>query len=251
MLHDLQRTFRAAVLGSEDGPLAAAVAAPQGTPSTRIDVYRNTVQASLIDVLAAAFPIVQRIVGGDYFTMLARAFATSQPPRAAHLSTYGGGFPSFIASRAGDHRLPYLADVARLEWARGESYFAADADLLDPATLVAAGAAIGERRFVLHPAARLVRSVFPIVTIWTANQPENEDISEIDMTTAEVALVSRPAMTVTTRQISDSDGVFVEQLAAGTTFSGAAEAALARDPSYDLQGALALHLRHGTFAAHG
>lgn len=251
MALDLERCFRAAVLGDEDGDLATIVAAPRGSTATRIDVYRNTVQASLIDVLAAAFPVVRRIVGADYFTALARTFVVAAPPRAAHLSVYGFEFPSFISRRAEDHRLPYLSDIARLEWARGEAYFAADAGVLDPAALVAAGDSVGHLSFTLHPAVRLIGSRFPIMTIWSVNQPDIADVPVIDLTAGETALISRPDMTVVTRQIPEADGIFVERLGAGATFETAADAALARDPNFDLQAALGLHLRHGTFAAAG
>lgn len=248
MLRDLQNAIRNAVLSDENGALASAVSAPHGAVAARIDVYRNTVQASLIAVIAAAYPVVRRIVGADYFTMLARKFVISEPPRLPHLATYGGTFPAFLACRANEHRLSYLADVARLEWARTESYFAADSVTLDPSTLAAATEGVDKLRFDLHPAARLVRSAFPIMTIWTANQPENGDVPAIEMTVEETALISRPEMTVITRQISAGDGIFVEKIAAGATLSGAAEAALAHMPSFDLQAALELHLRHGTFA---
>jgi hypothetical protein len=247
MLHDLQQAFRSAVLGPNDAALVHDVAAPRGDVAARIDIYRNTVQASLIEVLGAAFPVTHRIVGADYFTALARAFVISTPPRAPHLAAYGDVFPTFVSQRADDHHLPYLADVARLEWARGEAYFAADADALAPATLVDAGERVAELKFTLHPATRLIRSAFPIVTIWGANQPENTEVPVLDMTVGECALVSRAAMTVVTRQIAESDGIFVEKIVAGATFGDAADSALAHDSSFDLQGALALHLRHGTF----
>jgi hypothetical protein len=246
MLHDLQRSFRSAVLSAGDGALAGRVAAPHGPIAARVDVYRTTVQTGLIDVLAAAFPVVQRIVGADYFAGLARAFVTAAPPRAPQLSAYGGGLAAFIAGCADDHRLPYLADVARLEWARGESYFAADAALLDPATLIAGD--VGELHLALHPAARLVRADFPIMTIWTANQVENTDVPRIDMAAGEAALASRPGMTVVTRRISPGDAALIEALGTGASLGAAAATAFACETDFDLRTALELHLRHGTFA---
>jgi hypothetical protein len=251
MLLDLQRALRSAVRsaqhGAAEGALAAHVAVPRGPVAVRVNVYRNTAQTSLIDVLAAAFPVVQRIVGAEYFVKLAREFVTSAPPRLAHLSAYGNGLSGFIAARAEDHRLPYLADVARLEWARAEAYFAADAALCDPATLITGN--VGDLRFTPHPATRLVRAAFPIMTIWRANQPDNANVPQIDMGVDETALISRPGMAVITRQISEGDAALLEALMADKLLGEAAEAALSRESSFDLQAALDLHLRHGTFAA--
>src|SRR5437879_3167885 len=121
VLLELQQEIHAAVLGTDDGALGERVVAPRGTASARIDVYRNTVQASLTEVLAAAFPVAQRIVGSAFFAELARAFIAARPPRAPQLSAYGRAFPDFIVAPSHDHHLLYLPDVARLEWARGES----------------------------------------------------------------------------------------------------------------------------------
>jgi len=242
VLADLQQAFRAAVLGPENGTLDAVV-----TPSSRIAVYRNTVQESLIDVLAAAFPVTVRIVGMAFFARLARAFIASHPPRAPQLSAYGADIPDFIAAQA-SLDLPYLAEVARLEWARGESYFAADAALVDPAALVQHHD-LENARLRLHPATRLVRSGFAIMTIWGANQPEVRDVPAIDVGLGESALVTRPGMAVTTRHIAESDAMFVEALGHGESLGEAAARALAQDPAFDLQTALEAHLRHGTFSA--
>ena len=250
MLLDLQRAFRAAVLGAEDGGLHPHVAAPRGNAASRIDVYRNTVQASLVEVLAAAFPVTQQIVGTDFFAGLARAFIAAQPPRAPQLSTYGAHFPQFIIGPSSEYDLPYLPDVAQLEWMRGESYFAADAPMLAGADMAKCGNDVGQIRLRLHPAARLIHSPFPVFTIWETHQHEHSDnVSSIDMGLGEVAIISRPAMHVITRRITEGDGVFVEALAGGLTLGSAAEAAAIREPDFDLQGALEAHLRQGTFTA--
>jgi hypothetical protein len=55
-------------------------------------------------------------------------------------------------------------------------------------------------------------------------------------------------MTVATRGIGAADLLLVEALADGLPLAAAAERALAADPAFDLQAALALHLTGGTFA---
>jgi hypothetical protein len=248
MLRELQRDFRSAVLGSSDGALVSLVTAPRGSVAARIDVYRNTVQASLAETLAAAFPVVERIIGAAFFAQLAQRFIAAHPPRVAQLSAYGADFPAFIAEN-GDHGLAYLADVARLEWSCGESYFAADAAPLDPATLLGSGADIAAATLRLHPASKLVRSAFPLMTIWRVNQPDVIEVPAVDFTQAETVLTTRRGQRVTTRALTIGDGTFIESIAAGMNFGEAAATALANDGAFDLQAALAEHLRWGTFRA--
>jgi hypothetical protein len=253
VLPDLQRTFRIAVTGTDDAGLAALVAARIGggaSAATRIDVYRTNVQESLIDVLATAFPVVGRIVGPAYFRGLAAGYVAAQLPRVPQLSVYGDGFADFLAGHEAAVRLPYLPDVARLEWARGEAYFAADAPPLDPAALRrVAPESLAALRLVPHPALRLVASAHPIRRIWEVNQPEVTDVPALDLSLPEQVAITRPEHSVVMRGIGAGDLRFVQGLVGGAGLADAAGAALDADPEFDLQRCLEGHLVHGSFAA--
>jgi hypothetical protein len=250
MLGDLQRRFYDAVLGANDGPLDSLVTVPRGNVAARIAVYRNTVQRSLVEVLAAAFPVVRRIVGAGVFTDLAARFVTAAPPRAPHLSAYGAAFPAFIAGNLARHGLAYLADVARLEWARGESYFAADVAALTPAAIAAIAPDTLEGTVLkLHPATRLIRSAAPVHRIWQVNQAEITDVPAVDMAIAENVLISRAGFRVSLRLIGDGDAGFIAAIASGETLSEALDRASAEDPAFDLEPVLRDHLIGGTFQA--
>ncbi|MBL8642985.1 MAG: putative DNA-binding domain-containing protein [Rhodospirillaceae bacterium] len=249
MLLEMQRAFKATVMGTGDADaVAALVRAPKGDVSRRIAVYRNTVQKSLTDVLAAAFPVTERIVGPRFFFVLARDYAVQFPPEVPQLSVYGAGFADFIAHHPRTQGLAYLPDVARLEWARGETYFAADAPPLNAAWLSAFGPEqLPQARFVVHPATRLVRSAYPIHRIWSVNQPEVAEVPAVDMAAAQSVLLTRPVYDVGLRLLSEADAAFVAACAAGATLNDAAVAALAVDEGFDLQAALQEHFRQGTF----
>ena len=44
-------------------------------PAARLAVYRNNVVSSLIDALADTFPVVQQLVGEEFFRAMAGVFA--------------------------------------------------------------------------------------------------------------------------------------------------------------------------------
>lgn len=246
---DGQRQFRATVIGADDvvAPLVRAVRGPVGR---RIAVYRNTVQQSLIDILVVAFPAVQRIVGAGFFHALARGYMTTHPPVVPQLSLYGADFADFIAKHPRATDLPYLADVARLEWARTESYFAADAPSLNPARLSEiAPDRLADVRFKLHPATRSIASSFPIHRIWAVNQPNVEDVPAIDMTVAESAVITRLGHHVHVRLITSGDAAFIASVQAGGSLGSAVAGTLEVDPAFDLQSALQAHFIGGTFTA--
>jgi hypothetical protein len=239
-LAEIQKKFRTAVLSADDALVAELVNAPE-----RVSVYRNTVQASLVDVLATAFPVTQRIVGETFFAHLATRFVMAAPPRVPHLSLYGDGFADFIAREDVAQRLPYLPDVARLEWARGESYFAADAPILDLAQLAALSPDDMDHIVLrLHPATRLISSTFPIYRIWEVNQPTVTDVPAVDMSIAQHVLISRRGHHLVTREIATQDAVFLAAIAKGQTLS---RATAYMPGDFDLQLALQDHFLQGTF----
>src|SRR5205814_1248125 len=100
-------------------------------------IYRRNVLANLHDALAAAYPVVRRLVGDAFFRELAERFARAHPSASRDLHRYGKPLPQFIADYAPAVGLPYLADVARLEWAVAQAFHAASARAFDYAALAA------------------------------------------------------------------------------------------------------------------
>lgn len=246
-LLDVQRRVQRALT---DGADTLEDLAPDA--ARRLAIHRTTIEAGLALTLTNAFPTVRRVIGAQAFAMLAAAFIAARPPRHPLLSTYGAGFPAFVAAQPVAASLPYLHDVARLDWARQESYLAATAPALDAAHLDTGNAdALGALALRLHPAARVITSPFPVHHIWKVNQPDvaTEDIPTLDMSIAEHVIVTRPHGEVITRPISLADATFVRAAMTGATLSAAVEAAFAVSHDFDVKTALAGHFANGTFQA--
>lgn len=126
----MSEAFAAALLNPDLPPPTGLCARNGSDPSIRFAVYRNNVIFSLIDALADSFPVVQMLVGETFFRAMAREFAYQYPPRSPVLAQYGADFPGFIGDFQPAASLPYLADVARLEYAYIQAYHAADAAAL-------------------------------------------------------------------------------------------------------------------------
>jgi len=92
-----------------------------------------------------------------------------------------------------------------------------------------------ELRFTLHPSLQLLASRWPIASLWAGD--------DADMKKGQVVAVIRPALNVELRILPPGGHGFVTALAAGATLDAAAEAAVAREPDFDL----ATHLQ-GLFA---
>jgi hypothetical protein len=220
----------------------------------RLAVYRNNVVGSLIDAVADTFPVVQQIVGEAFFRAMAAHFVREHPPRSRVLAHYGGEFPEFIEQFEPARSVAYLADIARLEWARVVAYHAADVAPLAAHAVGAAlsdGVAVAKLRFECHPSMSIVDSRFAIVSIWAAHQREDvgKAMAAVGAQAAESALVVRDGLDVLVLRLPAGVPQFVAALQAGAPLADAADQALHASSDFDLQQALALLARHGALTA--
>ena len=249
MLLELQRSFRRALLDAPDSHLATAIAGDGLAPEARLRIYRNHVALSLREALRSTFPVACRLVGDEFFAGLTRAYSSAHPPRSPCLFEYGETLPTFIAAYGPAQALPYLPDVAQLEWALNVAYNAPALAAIDPGALATlaperlAGAAI-----VLQPSLVVLRSQVPVDEIWRANQPDR-DGSGVDLGRgAVVLLVWRQADDAVFQQTDETFGAFVEDLAGRSALGPAFERACASAPGFDAGAALGRLLAQGLIA---
>jgi len=247
MLRDLQAEF-AAALFDERPEMSARVRAGRFPATQHLQVYRNNVVESLTGALRAVYPVVEKLVGDGFFRYAAHEYLRAHRPRSGNLHDFGDAFASFLAGFAPAAELPYLPDIARLEWAWHQAFHAADAPAFDLARL---GAVPAEQhatlRFVLHPSARLLASDFPVVRIFEINQEGYAGDTSVDLGEGGVrVLVIRRELTVSVEPLGAGESELLTTLAGQQPLGVAVQAALAAQAEFDLSGTLAEHLRRGT-----
>lgn len=233
-LADLQADF-AAALSDPALPAPPGVRRQVRLPqSRRFDVYRNNMMVSLIEALEATFPVVQRLVGSDFFKAAAKVYIRQAPPRSPVLLLYGETFGDFLDGFEPAAGVPYLGDVARLEWARVNAYHAADAEPLTIGHLAAVPQAqLAQTRFMLHPSLRLISSRFPVASLWAATSGADPQ-AEVDMKRGEDAAVLRPMLAVDLRLLPPGGHAFMAALAGGRPLGEAADRAAQAVEDFDL-----------------
>jgi hypothetical protein len=229
-------------------PTPVDVVGPRGKAAIkRYNVYRNNVMVSLIDALAATYPAVQRITGVEFFRAMARFHIRATPPTSPLLFEYGRDFPAFIVGYEHAQDMPWLADTARIERAWLDAYHAADVPPLSSDVLAAVPSdRLGDLVFTVHPAACVVRSVYPAVAIFAMNRVEGP-IRALRSNTAEDALITRPDMEVAVRLLPPGGATFLKSLIDGGTLGAAAATALAETPFFDLPANIAGMIEAGVF----
>jgi hypothetical protein len=237
MLANLQQAFRQAVLDPATATPAGLTAHNGVAPQRRFAVYRNNVTLGLAGAVESRFPASIMLVGEEFFRALATLFVRAHPPRSPLLLTYGDELPAFTEGFEPAGEVPYLPDVMRLEIARSQAYHAADAE---PAPAAALGALdperLGEVRAAFHPAVRLLRSAYPVATIWQMNS--GGEAGEISDWSGQDVLVTRPHLDVEVQILPPGGYALLAALQAGEPLGTAAEAAFAEAPDFDLPGAM-------------
>ncbi|HZF03393.1 MAG TPA: DNA-binding domain-containing protein [Patescibacteria group bacterium] len=235
-LRELQAEFRAALLGGDERGAASAVADDGPGASARLAVYRHHVFTSLTAALEATFPVVCRLVDRRFFGWVADQYVRVRPPAGPCLFEYGADFADFIADFPACATLPWLADVARLEWAMNTALYAPEAAALEPDTLGAlAPADVARLTLRLDPSTTLLASRWPVDAIWRANQAGADGVVDLDSGGVRLE-VRRVGEDVVYRAVPPAVFAFRAALAAGGALEEAVDHALDNDPAFDLAG---------------
>ncbi len=248
-LAELQKTFCDALLSPEPPPerlLSELV--DDGLALQRFNVYRNNFIVLNGDALADMYPVIKRLIGDEAFRVLATAYVRQHPPQERALLLYGDQFPHFLATLPELSGLPYLADVARIEFTWTDAYHAEEHHRLTEEQVAAIPSeALGQCQLLPHPTLHCIRSDYPIHAIWQANQrcDSNETIS-LDQGESHL-IILRPQHDVEVREVSRGAFHFIKQLQAGISIDLAYEFASQLDSAFDPTLFLSQHLFDGTF----
>jgi hypothetical protein len=219
-------------------------------PDARMAVYRHTIFANYRNALGATYRVVRELTGPSFFNAAVDAFVLTHPSTGGDLNVYGDAFAAFLAAYPHAAQLPYLPDVARLEWAMDEAHRAADATG-DAQRMLAALAAIPAdevalQGFGLDPSCRLLRSAYPVLRIWQAHQDGSAPDGPFDLGTGEdLLLVRREAGRVAIERLEPGEFAWLAALAAGADLARALDVAFDAEATFDLGTALRTYIANG------
>lgn len=244
-LHKLQREFMAWVLGDARSAAGESVRGNGLTPDARLGIYRNIVFNNLTATLATDYPVIKRLVGNDFFDGMAARYIREEPSRSGNLQNFGARFPEFLVCVPEAASLPYLADVARLEWARQEGLLAGSAMPLDPAQL----AHVAEDQqatlsLELHPSVRLLESSYPVLDIWLFCQDPQDGHLNLNGPGQRVMLW-RDGNQIAMRVIDAGMYALLSAMQHNVSLVSAHQPAIAANPDFDLNAALQILFADG------
>jgi hypothetical protein len=222
----------------------------------RIEVYRNTVRANYRNALAATYSVVRELVGAPFFNAAVDAYVDAYPSVSGDLNVLGDRFGDFLADYPAAATLPYLADVARLEWAIDEANRAADVQGAPEDVIRALGQVpselIARQTLGLHPSCRLIASTHPVFKIWQWHRSQRDEGATVEFGGEPDCLqVRREGDDVAIERLPPADFAWLRALAHDSDLATALDAAVKVDADFDVGGALARYIANRTITGVG
>ena len=246
-LESLQRAFAAELRREGLSKLGHGIVDDEIPAQRRLNVYRNNVKANLRSALQATYPVLGKLLGPEYFHYLADAYAKAHPSQSGDLRNFGRDLPDFLIDVESVKTLPYISDVARLDWACSVVSEAAPTVSRDQTNIDGlAPVDIAKLRFRARDASRLVRSSFPIFSIWSANQEDYIGDESVSLDEGpQSVLVVRPNLELELWLLDEAGSLFAEALLAGNSLAEAVDVVTTRVHDVDLNALFAKYLRSG------
>lgn len=141
--------------------------------------YRANGHAMAERTLSAAYPVVAALVGAESFAMLARDLWHRHPPTQGDLARWGSDLPAWLAHCESLADVPYLADVAHVEWALHRASTCTDTHVNTASFALLTSEDPASLSLVLAPGTVLIDSDFPVVALITAHLSGEPGLAEV------------------------------------------------------------------------
>ncbi|WP_455207285.1 HvfC/BufC family peptide modification chaperone [Kaarinaea lacus] len=252
-LHNLQHNFVSAVFEDTDNSFSQSIMSESINGARRLQIYHNNIYISLTNALSTVYPVVNRLVGDDFFRFMATEYIKKQPSRSGNLHDFGNQLASFIENFTPAKALVYLSDVARLEWAYHIVFHEDDCPSFDVTKLEQVSEEYYNKLiFTANPASQLINSPYPILRIWQKNQDiqfqDNDDNTEsgtiIRLDEGETRLlIIRRDLDIEFQTLEKEEYAFLDAIYNHSDFFTACDAATTIDPECNISKMLLKHIQ--------
>jgi len=194
-----------------------------GIDNSRLTIYRQTIFHSLQNALSTSYPVIGRLVGSEFFRFLTQQYIQQYPSVSGDLNRYGDAFFQLLQALPEVSELPYIADIAQLEWFVQLAENARDSSAFPIEKLMAvAPEHYPSLQFFLNSSVFLLSSQYPIADIWLANQADNDGSVELQ-TGKFYTLIQRHDYQVTVTTLNAEQWTFLTAIEQGISFGAICE----------------------------
>jgi hypothetical protein len=231
----LQEIVLAGVLGRRELPREALralfAAPPAGTLGDRWHIYATGLVARALEAIENDFPALAKVLGPGPLRSLTARYVRRHPPRSYDLGRAGDRLAVFLETDELTADLPFLPDLARLEWALAEAFVAPDRRALRWDDLARLGPeAVADFPLCVRDGIALVRSQWPVREVWACRDLPASEIDVPVVRSPSAVLVSRRGLDLVCRTLDDLTLRLME-----AAFAGRRLADLVEDDAQDAQ----------------
>lgn len=204
----------------------------------KFSIYRNNVWHSLSSALMGICPVSVRLVGEDFFRVMATQYAKSHLPASGLLIGYGDQLADFVRDFPAAATVPYLGDVIALEFARHRAYHAINQQPLALESLASIPPeAMGNLCFQLSQSATFCTSDYDVYGLWLAHQSDNIDqaLSEVTIDQPSCFTVFRTGFEIHVLPLSAAQHALLHHMSLGKTLEDILMVIAAAFPEADAQ----------------
>lgn len=230
-LAELQSIFNQAVFDNDSDSdalkaMSCFIEAGSIPADERMSIYRNSVYGCLINgALKKTFPATLNLLGEAFFSKMAEHYVDTHASENADIAVFGKGLPAFLQTFEPVQYIPYIAEVAKLEWLCHEAFVAADKAIFD---IDAFGQLSASDRtkvvFYLAPDVKLIESDFPIDKIWQYGIKNDDSQAPPKLASGPFyCMVHRRDYRVVVEPLSKNEFVFLKEIATNTPFNEVCE----------------------------
>ena len=216
-LAELQRDFQRHVMHGHERIVDAVESTPKVPAATRLAIYSEAYRLRLTDALASTLPRVQQLLGQDEFARIASEYIDLCPSTFASIRWFGDRMPSLL-DRSYRHQ-PWIAELARWEWAIASSFDATDAE---PIGVEALGAVAPEHwptlQFEFHPSVQLIRMKTNAPTLFKALSDDASPPEGVKLDQPQAWLIWRESLKTQYRSLGADEAAALEHARTGGTF---------------------------------
>lgn len=231
-LRELQTAFLAALFDDAAPGPVDSIPGNGLTPAARLRIYRRSCNEIQTATLRTSYPAVLALVGQDWFDQAARRYRRLHPSHSGNLQGLGAHFADYLETIPAGRTLPYLTDVARLEWLRQKTILSADSQVLTFDNFMAGLDGAGESlRVGLHPCVHWLNSPYRVLTIWRFALDPRGDLDLDDQ--GENVILRREDEEVVMTSVDAATLAYVTALATGESLEQASMGAATLDDRFD------------------
>lgn len=249
-LLNLQKNFISTVTEEDNSAIETMIGSGGISIDNLMNIYRGNYIGGLQKALHLTYPVIEKLVGNEFFSAMTHRFINKNKLLTGNLDDYGDEFAEFLKNFPPVKNLPYLPDVAELEWLFHKSSVA-DRDIRTHINL----ANIPQNKYLslvfeFNQSVNLISSRYPIHLIWEMNQNETDEAKTLDISEESPAyiLIHRPNARTEIITMPKTQYILLENLMDGSTLYEAFEAAILEDEEFDLSSALIKFISMGIFS---